>query len=91
MTHFSSKHFELFTHRYGKAVATAYVQGILTSEPCEISLLFFLWYLHSGGGKTQLLLILPVGFIPLKLMTCKFHVPYNSDVFCSYYPKAIQC
>ncbi|XP_074632141.1 amine oxidase [flavin-containing] B-like [Acropora palmata] len=36
--------------RYGKAVATAYVQGILTSEPCEISLLFFLWYLHSGGG-----------------------------------------
>ncbi|KAK2560863.1 Amine oxidase [flavin-containing] A [Acropora cervicornis] len=37
--------------RYGKAVATAYVQGILTSEPCEISLLFFLWYLHSGGVK----------------------------------------
>ncbi|XP_073248477.1 amine oxidase [flavin-containing] B-like [Porites lutea] len=36
--------------RYGKAVATAYVQGILTSEPCNISLLFFLWYLHSGGG-----------------------------------------
>ena len=37
--------------RYGKAAATAYVQGILTSEPHEISLLFFLWYLHSGGGK----------------------------------------
>lgn len=36
--------------RYGKAVATAYVQGILTSEPCDISLLSFLWYLHSGGG-----------------------------------------
>ena len=36
--------------RYGKATATAYVQGILTSEPHDISLLFFLWYLHSGGG-----------------------------------------
>jgi len=36
--------------RYGKAVASAYVQGILTSEPRDISLLFFLWYLHSGGG-----------------------------------------
>ena len=40
-------------HRYGKAVATAYVQGILTSEPCNISLLFFLWYLHSGGGELK--------------------------------------
>ena len=41
-------------HRYGKATATAYVQGILTSEPHDISLLFFLWYLHSGGGTCTL-------------------------------------
>ena len=40
--------------RYGKAAANAYVQGILTSEPRDLSLLFFLWYLHSGGGKTHL-------------------------------------
>lgn len=40
--------------RYGKATATAYVQGILTSEPHDISLLFFLWYLHSGGGTCTL-------------------------------------
>ncbi|XP_020603468.1 amine oxidase [flavin-containing] B-like [Orbicella faveolata] len=39
--------------RYGKVAAAAYVQGILTSEPHEISLLFFLWYLHSGGGTKR--------------------------------------
>lgn len=39
--------------RYAKAAATAYVQGILTSEPHDISLLFFLWYLHSGGGTKR--------------------------------------
>ncbi|RMX58791.1 hypothetical protein pdam_00021878 [Pocillopora damicornis] len=39
--------------RYGKAAAAAYVQGILTSEPHDISLLFFLWYLHSGGGTKR--------------------------------------
>ncbi|KXJ13385.1 Amine oxidase [flavin-containing] A [Exaiptasia diaphana] len=36
--------------RYGRSAASGFVQGILTSEPHEVSLLFFLWYLHSGGG-----------------------------------------
>jgi hypothetical protein len=40
-------------YRYGCAVATAFVHGMLSSEPSDLSLLFFLWYLHSGGGKKK--------------------------------------
>ena len=52
-------------HRYGKATATAYVQGILTSEPHDISLLFFLWYLHSGGGTLLFRLIYGLDYLSL--------------------------
>ena len=62
-----------FCYRYGKAVASAYVQGILTSEPRDISLLFFLWYLHSGGGKPCSLVFPPSNYQVLIVLASISH------------------
>jgi hypothetical protein len=43
-----------FSCRFAKETALLFFESLLTSEDHEISLLYMLWYLHSGGGVMRL-------------------------------------
>ena len=43
-----------YFYRSVKAFFEILIRGVLCIETHEISLLYFLWYIHSGGGITRL-------------------------------------
>ena len=47
-------------------IFTILVRSVLTSEPHQVSLLFFLWYVHSGNGLVRLASVTGGAQVPIE-------------------------